>query len=90
VVTQRVRTNTCADTDLVEAHMVLIRLTRSKEEHDMPVTDEIPKKVLTDLLVRVMQLEKAYAHEQVGARNDRRAELKRLINRLVSESLEKK
>jgi len=54
------------------------------------MVNEIPKKVLTDLLLKIIQVEKAYAHEQVGARNDRRAEVKKVVNRVASESLEKK
>jgi len=45
----------------------------------------IPKKALNDLLVQVMRVQKQYAHEQVGARNDRRAEVKKIVNRVASE-----
>jgi low affinity Fe/Cu permease len=45
----------------------------------------IPKKALNDLLVQVMRIQKQYAHEQVGARNDRRAEIKKMVNRAASE-----
>jgi hypothetical protein len=54
------------------------------------MTQEISRKVLTELLLRVVQIQKAYAHEQVGARNDRRAEVKKVVNRIAAEHLEKK
>ena len=47
------------------------------------------KKVLNELLVQVMRVQKEFAHEQVGARNDRRAEIKRIVNR-VAAGLDKK
>lgn len=50
---------------------------------------EIPRVVLTELVVKVIQIEKKYAHELTGARNDRRAEIKQLINKVVGEKLEK-
>ncbi len=54
------------------------------------MSEEIPRKVLTELLIKVMQVQKAYAHEQVGARNDRRNEIKKLVNRVAAESLERR
>lgn len=51
--------------------------------------NQIPKKILNDLLVQVMKVQKEYAHEQVGARNDRRAEIKKYVNRIAS-ALDKK
>jgi hypothetical protein len=45
----------------------------------------IPKKALNELLVQVMRVQKQYAHEQVGARNDRRVEIKKIVNRVASE-----
>lgn len=47
---------------------------------------DIPKKTVTDLIVKVMQIQKRFAHEQIGARNDRRNEIKKVVNRLASES----
>jgi hypothetical protein len=48
------------------------------------MADDIPKKSVTELINQVMRIQKSFAHEQVGARNDRRNEIKKLINRLVS------
>lgn len=50
------------------------------------VTQEIPKKTVTDLIAQAMRIQKRFAHEQVGARNDRRNEIKKLINKLASEA----
>jgi hypothetical protein len=49
------------------------------------VTQEAPKKTVTDLIVQVMRIQKRFAHEQIGARNDRRNEIKKLVNKLTSE-----
>lgn len=49
------------------------------------MNNTIPKKSLNELLVQVMLVQKRYAHEQVGARNDRRAEIKKLVNRVAAE-----
>lgn len=43
------------------------------------------KKATTELVVLVMKIQKKYAHEQVGAKNDRRNEIKKIINRIASE-----
>jgi hypothetical protein len=45
----------------------------------------IPKKSLNDLLVQVMKVQKRYAHEQVGVKNARRDEIKKIVNRIASE-----
>jgi low affinity Fe/Cu permease len=45
----------------------------------------IPKKSLNDLLVQVMKIQKRYAHEQVGVKNARRDEIKKVVNRIASE-----
>lgn len=47
------------------------------------------KKVLNEVLVQVMRLQKQYAHEQLGARTDRRAEIKKIVNRAAA-GLDKK
>jgi hypothetical protein len=44
-----------------------------------------PKKTLLDLLSNTIRIQKNFAHEQVGARNDRRNEIKKLINKLATE-----
>lgn len=49
------------------------------------VTIEITKKALNDLLVQVMRIQKSYAHEQVGVKNGRREEIKKVVNRVASE-----
>lgn len=41
--------------------------------------------VLMELVSRVIQIEKNYAHEQVGVKNLRREDIKKLINRIASE-----
>lgn len=46
---------------------------------------QISKKVLNELLIQVMKVQKEYAHEQVGARNDRRSEIKKHVNRIAAE-----
>ncbi len=45
----------------------------------------IPKKSLNELLVQVMKIQKRYAHEQVGVKNARREEIKKIVNRIASE-----
>jgi hypothetical protein len=45
----------------------------------------IPKKSLNELLVQVMKVQKRYAHEQVGVKNARRDEIKKIVNRIASE-----
>lgn len=49
------------------------------------MTKSVPKKAITDLVAQVMRIQKKYAHEQVGVRNDRRNEVKKIINRVASE-----
>ena len=45
----------------------------------------VPKKILNELLLQVIKVEKDYAHEFVGVRNERRNEIKKIVNRVVSE-----
>ncbi len=49
------------------------------------MTPEQTKKATTELIAQVMKIQKEYAHEQVGAKNDRRNEIKKAINRIASE-----
>ena len=49
------------------------------------MTPEQKKKATTELLAQVMRIQKTYAHEQVGAKNERRNEIKKAINRIASE-----
>jgi hypothetical protein len=53
------------------------------------MTESLTKKLVTELIVKILKVEKAFAHQLAGARNDRRAELKDVINKFVSEKLEK-
>lgn len=48
------------------------------------MTQQIPKQSVMDLIAQVIRIQKKYAHEQVGARNDRRNEIKKIINRVAS------
>jgi low affinity Fe/Cu permease len=52
---------------------------------ELSMTKQVPKKAITDLVAQVMRIQKKYAHEQVGVRNDRRTEVKKIINRVASE-----
>lgn len=45
----------------------------------------VSRKAITDLVAQVMRVQKKYAHEQVGVRNDRRNEVKKIVNRVASE-----
>lgn len=49
------------------------------------MTPEKVKKPTVELIVQVMKIQKMYAHEQVGAKSDRRNEIKKIINRIASE-----
>jgi hypothetical protein len=53
------------------------------------MTPEQKRKATTELVAQVMKIQKAFAHEQVGAKNDRRNEIKKVINRIASELEEK-
>ena len=48
------------------------------------MSQEIPKQLVTTLVTQVMRIQKQFAHEQLGARNDRRNEIKKIVNNLVS------
>jgi hypothetical protein len=52
------------------------------------VAVEIPSDFLSTLIVAVIAIEKKYAHELTGVRNERREEIKKEINRMVAERLE--
>jgi hypothetical protein len=49
------------------------------------MTPEKTKKATTELIAQVMRIQKNFAHEQLGAKNDRRNEIKKAINRISSE-----
>jgi hypothetical protein len=48
------------------------------------MTPEQMKKATTELVSQVMKVQKNFAHEQVGAKNERRTEIKKVINRIAS------
>lgn len=48
------------------------------------MTNQIPRKFITELVGQVIRLQKRFAHEQVGVRNERRNEVKKIINRVAS------
>lgn len=49
---------------------------------------EIPNDFLDILIAAIIVIEKKYAHELTGVRNERREEIRKEINRLVAERLE--
>lgn len=49
------------------------------------MTPEQRKKATNELVTHVMRVQKIFAHEQIGAKNDRRNEIKKIINRIASE-----
>ena len=51
------------------------------------MTPEQKKKATTELVAQVMRIQKTYAHEQVGAKNDRRNEIKKAINSEIRQAL---
>lgn len=52
------------------------------------MTPEIPDKLLSELIAKVVLIQKKYAHELSGVRNNRRAEIKEALSQLVAEKLE--
>ena len=50
---------------------------------------EIDKKSLTDLLIKVMRIQKDFAHEHTGAKTDRREKIKKAINQVAAGMEEK-
>ena len=49
------------------------------------MTTQITRKSLNDLLIQVIRIQKQYAHEQVGVKNSRREDIKKIVNRVASE-----
>lgn len=49
------------------------------------MTAEQTRKATTELVSQVMRIQKEYAHEQMGAKSDRRNEIRKAINRIASE-----
>jgi hypothetical protein len=48
-------------------------------------TRTIPDRAVIKLIARIILLQKQYAHEQSGVRNERRAEAKKLVNSIAAE-----
>ncbi len=53
------------------------------------MSQEIPDTLLVELIAKVVKIQKKYAHELSGVRNNRRAEIKEVLSQLVAEKLEK-
>lgn len=49
------------------------------------MTQKTEKEHLDELLNEVMRIQKRYAHEQLGAKNDRRNEIKKVVNKVATE-----
>jgi len=49
------------------------------------MSPEQKRKTTTELVAQVMKIQKAFAKEQVGAKSDRRNEIKKTINRIASQ-----
>lgn len=50
---------------------------------------DIPDTLIHELIAKIVKIQKKYAHELSGVRNDRRAEIKTALSELVAEKLEK-
>lgn len=50
--------------------------------------DNIPEKLITEIIARVVAIQKQYAHELTGVRTERRTEVKDVLSTLVAEYLE--
>jgi hypothetical protein len=53
------------------------------------VKQSIPDKLIHELIAKIVSIQKRYAHELSGVRNERRAEIKEALSQLVAETLEK-
>ena len=53
------------------------------------MTTEVPDKLLHELIAKIISIQKQYAHELSGVRNERRHEVKEALSALVAEYLEK-
>ncbi len=51
---------------------------------------KIPKEVIKEVLIRVMEIQKEYAHELSGVKTERRDRINEAVNKIVAERLEKK
>jgi hypothetical protein len=52
------------------------------------VDEEIPQELITEVIARVVTIQKQYAHELTGVRTERRTEVKTALSELVAEHLE--
>jgi hypothetical protein len=50
--------------------------------------DEVSEKVINDVIALVVAIQKKFAHELSGVRNERRQAVKDALSKLVSERLE--
>jgi hypothetical protein len=50
--------------------------------------NDIPEKLITEVIARVVAIQKQFAHEWTGVRTERRAEVKDALSALVAEYLE--
>jgi hypothetical protein len=55
---------------------------------EVAMSTKIPDDTLTKFLVKVIAIEKNYAHEFHGVKNDRRGEIRELVDRVTTEELE--
>ena len=51
--------------------------------------ENIPDKLIAEVIARVVTIQKQFAHELTGVRTERRAEVKAALSELVAEHLEK-
>ena len=50
---------------------------------------DIPDKLIVEVIARVVNIQKQFAHELSGVRTERRADVKTALSELVAEYLEK-
>ena len=50
--------------------------------------EEIPDKLIVEVIARVVGIQKQFAHELTGVRTERRAAVKTALSELVAEQLE--
>ncbi len=53
------------------------------------VKQTIPDDMIHKLIAKIVSIQKRYAHELSGVRNERRGEIKEALSQLVAETLEK-
>ena len=55
----------------------------------MSTEGKLDQRLITSLIARILTIEKRYAHELKGVRDQRRNEIKDLINKVLAEKSEK-